>query len=165
MSVIENPNFLTPQDLSLHSLLHLEDLLRKMILLPQSAKVQSHIKKLLGQELFPMYDCLTGLATAEDLSLENSLDEIYNFIINNLWSTCVTSSKIQVASILDQRGRSLSERLEIIHTYLKNQDDHTRNVIVSSLDMSQFSKEELLAFVRRTPELFFKGIYGLDIFI
>ena len=55
-------------------------------------------------------------------------------------------------------------RLEIINTFLEEADDDLKKKIVSSLDMSQFSREELLALVRRTPELFFKGIYGLDIF-
>ena len=39
------------QDLSLSTLLYLEDLLRKLLLLPQSTKVHYHIKKMLDPAL------------------------------------------------------------------------------------------------------------------
>lgn len=139
---------LSCEDLSISSLLQLEELLRKILLIPQSTKVQDHMKKKLDPWKMP--ECLEGLVTAQDLHLEASLNEIYNFIINNLGWTCVTSSKSQGAIFWAERqmGRSLSKRLEIIQEYLKNQDDHTRNVIVSSLDMSLFTKEELLSLAR-----------------
>jgi len=137
---------LSCEDLSISSLLQLEELLRKILLLPQSTKVQDHIKK----KLIPwkMPECLAGLVTAKDLHLEASLDEIYNFIINNLGFTCVTSSKSMEAPILDTMKRPLYKRLEIIQEYLKDKDEHTKSVIVSSLDMSLFTKEELLCLTR-----------------
>ena len=105
-----------------------------------------------------MPECLAGLVTAQDLHLEANLDEIYNFIINNLGSTCVTSSKSQEAPVLDPMDRPLSQRLEIIREYLMDTDDHTRNVIDSTLDMSLFTKDELLSLTRdllgRAPTFF-----------
>ena len=53
----------------------------KILLLPQSTKLEKYtMKRMVSQK---MLECLEGLVTARDLHLEASLDEIYNFIINN----------------------------------------------------------------------------------
>ena len=89
------------------SLLHLEKLLRKIPFSPQATKVQDHIKKKLG--LWKVLECLAGLVTAQDLNLEASLDEIYNFIINNLGLTGSKAPRWRTASalwrILSRRSR------------------------------------------------------------
>ena len=107
-----------------------------------------------------MSDCLTGLATAQDISLETSLDYLFNFIINNLGYTCLDygpgNQSLGCLFLRDRKSYTSFSRTLTTKS--------SRRSSPSSLDLSQFSKEELLALVRRTPELSSPGIYGLDIF-
>ena len=114
-----------------------------------------------------MPDCLTGLATVQDISLETSLDYLFNFIINNLGYTCLDYGPgKQRFTRLTEPGVSFFKRQEIIYVSFSRTltTKSSRRSSPSSLDLSPFSKEELLALVRRTPELSSPGIYGLDIF-
>ena len=108
---------------------------------------------MLAQKLFNMPICLTGLVTAKDLSLEQSLDDIYKFIINNLGKTCI---RYRIKGwgedweeCLDEReSMSLPERLDVINEYLRDEKEYIKTQVVSTLDMSQFTKAELLSLVR-----------------
>ena len=63
-----------------------------------------------------MSDCLTGLATAQDISLETSVDYLFNFIINNLGYTCLDYGPgKQRFTRLTEPGVSFFKRQEIIY--------------------------------------------------
>ena len=139
------------QDLSLNCLLHLEELLRKILLLPQSAKVQGYTKERLRLKLIPMLECLRGLTTAQDLSLETSVDDIFNFIINNPGFHTFIYTSFNTGFIIS--GNSLSKKNEDLQKYLSTQSEDMKRKILSIVDMSLFSKEELLSLLRRSPPL------------
>ena len=143
------------QDLSLNCLLHLEELLRKILLLPQSAKVQGYTKERLRLKLIPMLECLRGLTTAEDLSLETSLDDIFNFIIENPGFTAIhhPTDDLSRFALIGKSGDTLPQMNNRLQKYLRTLDEETKTKILSSLDMTKFSKEELLSLLRRSPPL------------
>ena len=63
-----------------------------------------------------MSECLTGLATAQDISLETSLDYLFNFIINNLGYTCLDYGPGKPRfTRLTEPGVSFFRRQEIIY--------------------------------------------------
>jgi len=113
---------LSCKDLSLSSLLYLEELLRKLILLPLSAKVQAYTKEKLRLKLIPMLECLRGLTTAQDLSLETTQDDIFNFIIISI---------ISIPGLFQFANAAIFP--------------------LGKWAMTLFSKEELLSLLRRFP--------------
>ena len=140
--------------MSLSSLLHLEDLLRLILLLPQSAKIQEFTKTQLSLKKFSIPECLLGLVTAEDLDLATTGDHILQFINNpsvvglmkRKWvSGLVVHSTREAASPL--------ERFNIISDMIAKAGESLQNKILKSLDTSFFSKMELLELVRTRIEL------------
>ena len=73
-----------------------------------------------------MPDCLTGLATVQDISLETSLDYLFNFIINNLGYTCLDYGPGNQSLVC-----LFFKRQEIIYKFLEDANDKIKQKIVS----------------------------------
>ena len=137
------------QDLSLKSLLHLQDFLRKILLFDQSTKIQEYTKSRFAQ--FTKPECLLGFVRAQDLNLEIA-EDLFNFIMDNLGATSIIESPTsESAQLLDpDQSKSLGKRFKIVQKYLEeNVDEETSDRIIASLDFSVFTKEELLFLVRK----------------
>ena len=110
-----------------------------------------------------MVDCLRELTTADDLSLKKSFENLYKFINNNLGQTSIKSSinnllnkfspKAFIETLDTNVSATLTKRNELVQNYLRTQDEVTQTDVIASLDMSQFSKQELLSLVRSSTEL------------
>lgn len=136
------------QDWSLSSLLHLEELLRKILLLPQSAEIKKFTVEEMSLKKFPISECLLGLVTAEDLKLDTAT-EIFTFITDNLGILCLKKSLADLGSRLMSNSPSVIERFESVINHLNDQDEETKKRILSSLDLSAFSQKELSDIIRK----------------
>lgn len=141
------------QDMSLSSLLNLEELLRKIILFPQSAKVKKFTVEKMTSKEFPISECLQGLVTAEDLALDTAT-EIFNYITANLGTLTIQRSRRSgQGQILKSGSPSLIERFKSVFNYIDSQDEETKEMILPSLDMSAFSQEELSLIIRKVEPI------------
>ena len=141
------------QDLSLDSLLHLEDLLRLILLLPQSAKIQEFTQKKISLRKFSTPECLLGLVTAEDLGLTTTADDLFQFINNNLGIVALKKDRADSGRIVSGADTaSPIEMYELISKHIKAQDEETQKKILRSLDTSSFTKEEILNLVKNSIE-------------
>ena len=141
------------QDLSLSSLLHLEDLLRLILLLPQSTKIQDFTKKKISLKKFSTPECLLGLVTAEDLGLDTTADDLLRFINNNLGRVALMKGRTVPGKVVTGANTaSPVEMFKLIFKHIEAQDEETKKKILRSLDPSSFTKNELLDLVRNNIE-------------
>jgi len=145
----------TCEDLSLNTILQLEELMRRILLIPQSLQVQEFTRMKISKKEFSVLECLEGLVTATELNLDIK-KELYSFIINNLGKTCITIPSTTPLSlrtlILDGNPSPTPiERFNAVQTFLKDQDEKTKTRILSGLDMSVFTMEELLTVAKESP--------------
>jgi len=136
------------QDMSLSSLLSLEELLRKIILFPQSAKVKKFTVEKMTSKEFPISECLQGLVTAEDLALDTAT-EIFYFITANLGTLTIQRCRPMKGVTLKSGSPSMTERFNSVFSYINAQDEETKEKILPSLDMSEFSQKELSLLIRK----------------
>ena len=147
--------------MSLSCLLHLEDLLRLILLLPQSAKIQEFTKRQISLKKFTIPECLLGLVTAEDLDLATIGDHLLQFINYNPGHVALLKSRkfagfrekvlVQVL-VPGAEDAGPLERFTLIHNRIKLLDEEDQKTILESLDTSSFTKKELLDLVRRDIE-------------
>ena len=102
------------------SLLSLEELLRKILLLPQSAQIKKFTVEKIFLKKFPIAECVQGLVAAEDLNLDTS-NEIFQFITDNLGTLLILKSKDEIATILSTDSPSLTERFNCVVRYINDQ--------------------------------------------
>ena len=152
--------------MSLSSLLHLEDLLRLILLLPQSAKIHEFTKSQIFLKKFSIPECLLGLVTAEDLDLVTTGDHLLQFINNNPGYVGLLESRESRFSLLGVGGLTQLERFNLISNRINQEDDETQKKILKSLDTSSYFKKELLDLVRNNIEEVEKSyISGVSLFL
>ena len=110
--------------MSLSSLLHLEELLRKILLFPQSAKVKEFTVERITSKGFSISECLQGLVTAEDLNLDTAT-EIFSFIMANLGNLVIRTRKsgpcTETCKFLKIGSLSMTERFKSVFSYIDAQ--------------------------------------------
>ena len=160
--------------MSLSSLLHLGDLLRLILLLPQSAKIQDFTKSQISLKKFSTPECLLGLVTAEDLDLANIGDHLLQFInnfpgeVSLLLSSAVEGGPVSVRAVMVPGAADAAplERLNLISNKIKLLDVEDQKKILKSLDTSSYTKRELLDLVRSKIEKVEKSyISGFTLFL
>ena len=147
--------------MSLSSLLHLVDLLRLILLQPQSDKIQDFTKSQISLKKFTIPECLLGLVTAEDLDLATIGDHLLQFINYNPGHVALLKSRkfagfrekvlVQVL-VPGAEDAGPLERFNLIYNRIKLMDEEDQKTILESLDTSSFTKKELLDLVRRDIE-------------
>ena len=153
--------------MSLSSLLQLEDLLRLILLLPQSVKIQDFTKRQVSLRKFRISECLLGLVTAEDLNLVTTADLILQFINEIPGFVGLTENRDSRDLILFTGRATPLKRLNMISNSIKRQDEETQRKILKSLDTSSYTKKELVDLVRTGIEVVEKSYIsgpGLMIF-
>ena len=138
--------------MSLSSLLHLEDLLRLILLLPQSAKIQKFTKSQISFKKFSIPECLLSLVTAEDLDLVTTGDHLLQFINNNPGYVGLSESRDSGFIFIEPGEFTQLERIHRIFDIINQEDDETQKKILKSLDTSSYFKKELLDLVRNKIE-------------
>ena len=153
--------------MTLSSLLHLGDLLRLILLQPQSAKIQDFTKSQISLKKFSIPECLLGLVTAEDLNLTSTADHLLQFINNNPGKLCLQESRDSRHFILIVSDAATElERLNLIYNGIKRRGEEFQKKILKSLDTSSYSKKELLDLVRSKIEKVEKSyISGITLFL
>ena len=106
--------------MSLSSLLNLEELLRKILLFPQSAKVKKFTVEKMTSKEFPISECLQGLVTAEDLALDTAT-EIFYFITANLGTLTIQRCRPMKGVTLKSGSPSMTERFNSVFSYINAQ--------------------------------------------
>ena len=122
--------------------------MRKILLLPQSAKIKEFIMTQITVKKFPMSECLVGLVDADDLKLDTA-EEIFQFITNNLGSLSLRKEKTDPGKMLSKASQTSTERFYRIYQHLNGQDEESKRKILDSLDTSCFTRQEFLNMVRK----------------
>ena len=122
----------------------------KLMLLPQSDKIQEFTKKKISLEKFSPPECLLGLVTADALRLTIIVDHIVQFINNNPGRVLLKKSREELGRIVNDHPSQ--QRPNQIYEKIKTMDEETQKRIFKSLDTSSYTKKELLDLVRNKIE-------------